>query len=92
MLTVLALINLAACGLIWAAAMFFFMRHDAPAGAQEHCRQIALVCIAVGAFAAFITGLKQALPPWWVLALRVGVAMFAAAHLQHAWHEWRSRA
>jgi hypothetical protein len=88
----LLVINLLACSVIWAAAMFFYLRHAAPRGASEHYSQIALICIAVGAFAAVVSGLTEPLPAWWVVSLRVGVAMLAALPLRRAWHEWKSRA
>ena len=86
------LINLIACSVLWAAAMFFYLRHDAPRGVGQHYSQIALICIAVGAFAAVVSGLKEPPPPWWVICLRVGAAMFAGMALRRAWHEWRARA
>lgn len=91
MAIVLLVINLLACSVIWAAAMFFYLRHAAPRGPDQHYSQIALICIAVGAFAAVVSGLTEPLPPWWVISLRVGVAMLAVIPLRRAWREWRSR-
>jgi hypothetical protein len=88
----LLLVNFVACAVIWAAAMFFYLRHERPRGASQHYVQIALICIAVGAFAAVVVGATERVPPWWVISLRIGVAMLAVLPLRRAWHEWRARA
>lgn len=77
MATLLLLINLAACGVIWAAAMFFYLRHDSPGCARQHLSQIALIFIAVGAFAGGVTTFKGGAVAWWVVMFRLGAAMAA---------------
>lgn len=78
------LINLAACGVIWAATMHFYLRHGRPRCVRQHFGQIALVLIAVGAFAAGVAALKGLPVTWPDLALRVGFAMLAGKKLHGA--------
>ena len=89
MATLLILLNLAACAVIWAAAMFYYLRHGAPACAGQHYGQVALVLIAVGAFAAAITDLRAHYLSAWEITFRVGVAMVAARYLARAWRVYR---
>lgn len=89
MASFLLLVNLAACLVIWAAAMYFYLKHDAPRCAGQHYGQIALVLVAVGAFACIIQALRLAAVDWWTLVFRVGLAMVAGRSLLRAWRERR---
>lgn len=77
-------VNLAACAVIWLAAMDFYLRHHAPTGLRQHFTQSALLLVAVGAFAALVEGLHGQVPSWGGLALRVGIAMLAGRELRLA--------
>lgn len=92
MATLLILLNLLACFVIWAAAMFYYLRHGAPECAGQHYGQIALIFIAVGAFAAAISDIRapHQVSPWEV-AFRVGIAMVAARYLGKAWRMYRQQ-
>jgi len=92
MVTFLLLLNLVACGVIWAAAMFYYLRHGAPECARQHYGQIALILIAVGAFAAAVTDLRTHQLSVWVVIFRVGIAMVAARYLSRAWRQYRLEA
>lgn len=86
------LLNLAACGVIWAAAMYFYLKHDAPQCAGQHYGQVALILVAVGAFACIVQALRLAAVDWWTLLFRVGLAMVAGRSLLRAWRERRGLA
>lgn len=73
----LFVLNLAACGVIWAAALFFYLRHGRPACARHHFVQVALVLIAVGAFSVGMAGLRGYPVMWWEVLFRIGLAMLA---------------
>lgn len=89
MSTLLIALNLAALCVIWAAAMFYYLRHGAPACAGQHYGQVALVLIAVGAFAAAIGDVRTHHLSAWEVTFRVGVAMVAARYLSRAWRVYR---
>ena len=89
MTMLMLLINLAACGVIWAAAMHFYLRHGRPRCARQHFGQVALVLITASAFAAGMTALKGIHVPWWDLAMRVGFAMLAGKKWFDAWRDHR---
>lgn len=78
-------LNIAACGVIWAAAMFFYLRHDRPECARHHYVQVALILVAVGSFAAGVEAIRGEVVAWWVVLFRMGAAMLAARSL------WRWR-
>lgn len=91
--TLLLLLNLAACGVIWATAMFFYLRHGAPECAGEHYGQVALIFIAVGAIAAAISELRgDHSVSVWDVVFRFGIAMIAARYLLRAWRRYRLEA
>lgn len=90
MVTFLLILNLAACFVIWAAAMFFYLRHGVPECAGQHYGQVALILIAVGAFAAGIVDLRAQQLSIWVITFRVGIAMVAARCLARAWRQFRA--
>lgn len=88
MATLLLLLNLAACAVLCAVAMFFYLRHGAPGVcARQHFNQLALIAVSVGAFASGIDALRGGSLDWWAVLLRVGAAMFAGKAL---W-QWRAQ-
>lgn len=92
MVTLLLLVNLIACGVIWAAAMFYYLRHGTPECVSQHYGQIALIFIAVGAFAAAIGDLRAShSPSAWEVTFRVGIAMVAARYLSRLWRQYRQQ-
>jgi hypothetical protein len=90
MATLLLTLNLAALAVIWAAAMFYYLRHGAPECAGQHYGQIALILIAVGAFATGIADLRTHQLSVWAVMFRVGIAMVAARYLARAWRQYRA--
>jgi hypothetical protein len=91
MAALLLLVSLASCAVIWAAAMFFYMRHDRPTNVREHYGQVALLFVAVGAFASGVRTLKFPPGDAWSVLFLLGIAMFAARSLWSAWLDLRSR-
>ncbi|GAB3755161.1 hypothetical protein [Lysobacter olei] len=85
LLLLLKLLNLAACALVCAVALFFYLRHARPACLRHHLNQIGLLAISVGAFASAVATLRGITPDWPSVALHLGVAMFAGKSI---W-DWR---
>jgi len=81
------LLNLVACGVIWVAAMYFYLKHDAPRCAGQHYGQVALILVAVGAFALIVQAVRLSSVDWWTLLFRLGLAMVAGRSLLRAWRE-----
>lgn len=78
----LLIINMTACAVTLVAAMAIFLRRH-PDCVQAHIIQLSLLAIAVGSFAALIAPLYSngALPHWWGILFRVGIAVIAARGL-----------
>lgn len=82
--TLLLVLNLLACAVVCIAAMFFYLRHNAPECLRHHFNQVALILVSLGAFASGLDSLRGGALDWWRLVLHIGVAMFAAKAVAQA--------
>lgn len=84
---VLWILNLLACAVVFAVAMFFYLRHGRPACLRHHANQTALLALSVGAFAALLSAWRGLPTVWWEVLFRLGVAALAGK----AWLHWFSQ-
>ncbi|WP_396616793.1 hypothetical protein ACHZ97_04245 [Lysobacter soli] len=81
---VLLILNLLSSAVVFAVAMFFYLRHGRPTRLRHHANQTALLALSVGAFAALISAWRGLPTTWWEVLFRLGVAALAAK----AWLHW----